>query len=459
MGDRSGVNVRLRRHVALSRREWLTLGACLLVVGATLGSFLILSSYEESHRAGASEAAAAQLDASRLNAFEWQTIAQGRLLAGSAARVDGLLGSIGGHLDRLPEGGGTPRQALGAYAAAIREEFRLLGAGRIEEARLVDEERVDPAFGELGTSLEHVASTNAAAARKAENVAKIGGSVVAVLGFTIVALLLLRFAAARRALFAAGFEEQLLRESDKAKSELISVVSHDLRTPLTSIVGYLEVIRDGEAGPLTAEQERFLAIVKRNADRLLTLANDLLFISRAEAGRIDLNFEELTLDRVAADAVENQRPDAVAHRVGLQLESSLSAPIMADRRRLDELIANLVSNAVKFTPAGGSVAVAVTSGEGCVRLEVSDTGVGIPLDQQEHLFERFYRSPDASGTPGAGLGLAIVKAIADAHDARITVRSRLGEGTTFRVEFPCLGGWDAPARPSAAPDESERAPS
>ena len=451
------MHVPLRRHVAPSRREWLTLAACLLVVGATLGSFLALGSYEQSHRAGASEAAAAQLDASRLNAYEWQTIAEGRLLAGSAARVDGLLASIGRHLDRLSHGGGPPREALGGYAAAIRVEFRLLGAGRLDRARVVDDERVDPAFEQLGATLARAASDNAAAARRAANIAKIGGVFVAGLGFLVVALLLLRFEAARRALFTAGFEEQLLRESDKAKSELISVVSHDLRTPLTSIVGYLEVIRDGEAGPLTAEQDRFLAIVKRNADRLLTLANDLLFISRAEAGRIELNFEELSLGGVAAEAVENQRPEAVAHEIDLRLEGGASAPIMADRHRLDELIANLLSNAVKFTPAGGSVAVAVTPGEGCVRLEVSDTGVGIPPDQQEHLFERFYRSPDASGTPGAGLGLAIVKAIADAHDARITVRSRLGEGTTFRVEFPCLGGWDAPGRASAAAEETERA--
>ena len=279
----------LRGHVSLSRREWLMLAACLVVVAATLGSFLALGSYAESRRAGASDAAAAQLDASRLNAFEWQTIAAGRLLPGSAARVDGLLASIGSHLDRLPAASGAPREALGGYAAAIREEFRLIGAGRIAQARTVDEERVDPAFEELGTSLELAANTNAATARTAEDVAKIGGAVVALLGFGVVALMLLRFAATRRALFAAGFEEQLLRESDKAKSELISVVSHDLRTPLTSIVGYLEVIRDGEAGPITPEQDRFLAVVKRNADRLLTLANDLLFVSRAEAGRIELN--------------------------------------------------------------------------------------------------------------------------------------------------------------------------
>ena len=161
-------------------------------------------------------------------------------------------------------------------------------------------------------------------------VAKVGGSAAAGVGFLVVALLLLRFAHARRALYAAGLEEQLLRESDKAKSELISVVSHDLRTPLTSIVGYLEVIRDGEAGPLTTEQERFLVIVSKNADRLLTLANDLLFISRAEGGRIELNFEELTLGRIAADAIENQRPDAVAHSIELRLEGCVSAPILAD---------------------------------------------------------------------------------------------------------------------------------
>ena len=144
------MKVRLHRHLSLSRREWSTLAACLAVMGATVGSFFALSGYEDSRRAGASEAAAAQLDASRLNAFEWQTIAEGRLLTGSAARGDRLLASIGGRLDRLPQGAGAPRRALVVYAAAIREEFRLLGAGRIDQARLVDGRRVDPAFEQLG---------------------------------------------------------------------------------------------------------------------------------------------------------------------------------------------------------------------------------------------------------------------------------------------------------------------
>jgi signal transduction histidine kinase len=125
--------------------------------------------------------------------------------------------------------------------------------------------------------------------------------------------------------------------------------------------------------------------------------------------------------------------------------------VIGDRRRLDDLIDNLLSNAVKFTPPGGSVQVAVRPVDGHVRLEVSDTGAGISAEDQEHLFERFFRSPDMMGMPGAGLGLAIVKAIADAHHARVSVRSVLGQGTTFLVEFPAAGlpGGDGGGGPGA----------
>ena len=229
-------------------------------------------------------------------------------------------------------------------------------------------------------------------------------------------------------------QNALLRDADRLKGELISVVSHDLRTPLTSIMGYLELILDEDDDRLTPEQRGFLEVIERNADRLLALVNDLLLISRAEAGKLELDLAEADLAEVAADVVEAQRPGAERLELELLL---VDEPVLAvvDRARIAELLENLVSNALKFTPAGGSVEVRVSRRDGAPVLEVADTGIGISAGDRNHLFERFFRSRRARKVPGVGLGLSIVKAIADAHGGRISVESGPGRGTTFRVEL------------------------
>ena len=229
-------------------------------------------------------------------------------------------------------------------------------------------------------------------------------------------------------------QNALLRDADRLKGELISVVSHDLRTPLTSIMGYLELILDEDDGRLTPEQRGFLEVIERNADRLLALVNDLLLISRAEAGKLELDLAEADLAEIAADVVEAQRPSAERLELELLL---VGEPVFAvvDRARIAELLENLVSNALKFTPAGGSVEVRVSRRDGAPVLEVADTGIGISAGDRNHLFERFFRSRWARKVPGVGLGLSIVKAIANAHGGRISVESMPGEGTTFRVEL------------------------
>jgi PAS domain S-box-containing protein len=229
-------------------------------------------------------------------------------------------------------------------------------------------------------------------------------------------------------------QNALLRDADRLKGELISVVSHDLRTPLTSIMGYLELVLDEAEGPLTAEQRGFLEVIERNADRLLALVNDLLLISRAEAGKLELDLAEADLEEVAADVVEAQRPRAEQLELELRLIGE-PVPAVVDRARIAELLENLVSNALKFTPPGGSVEVRVSRHGGAAILEVADTGIGVSADDRLHLFERFFRSRRARKVPGTGLGLAIVKAIVDAHGGRISVESRPKQGTTFRVEL------------------------
>jgi PAS domain S-box-containing protein len=229
-----------------------------------------------------------------------------------------------------------------------------------------------------------------------------------------------------------------LRTLDTMKDEFIALVSHELRTPLTSIRGYLELVTDGGAGELSEEQQHFLGVVARNAERLQSLVGDLLFVAQIEAGRLQLESGPVELEQIAAEAVETGRPVADQKGIELTLLAEPVPTLEGDRGRLGQLLDNFVSNALKFTPEGGSVEVRLREEENRAVLEVSDTGMGIPEAEQERLFERFFRSSTATAQAiqGTGLGLAISKAIAEAHGGRITFTSVENDGTTFRIEFP-----------------------
>jgi PAS domain S-box-containing protein len=229
-----------------------------------------------------------------------------------------------------------------------------------------------------------------------------------------------------------------LRELDRLKDEFVALVSHELRTPLTSIRGYLELVLEGEAGDLTDDQRQFLGVVERNAHRLLALVGDLLFLAQIEAGKLSLEIGAVDLSAIAAESVETARPLAEEKGITLTLATGPLALIAGDRARLAQLLDNLVSNGVKFTPAGGRVDVRVRGQRGQAVIEVRDTGMGIPSEEQKHLFERFFRTAQATeqAIPGTGLGLAISKAIVHGHGGQITLASSEGSGTTFRVSIP-----------------------
>jgi signal transduction histidine kinase len=237
----------------------------------------------------------------------------------------------------------------------------------------------------------------------------------------------------RKAEQAARLEVEQL---DRLKDELIAVVSHDLRTPLTSIMGYVELLREGEAGEVNAQQLQYLDAVQRSSQRLLRLVSDLLFIARVQEDRVELDLSEFDLADVAEEAVVASY--ARASVAGVELNAAVERPtlVRADRQRIEDLLDNLVSNAVKFTPEGGRVEVHVQTLDGAVMLDVSDTGIGIPAEDRRHLFERFFRSSNTGNVQGTGLGLAIVKAIVDAHGGSIDVNSEEGRGTTFSVVLP-----------------------
>ena len=228
------------------------------------------------------------------------------------------------------------------------------------------------------------------------------------------------------------------RELDRLKDDFVATVSHELRTPLTSMMGFLEMIRDGEAGQLTEDQKRFLAIIYRSSERLQRLVGDLLFVARLDASGLQLHFAPTRLDEIARELVDSSAALARAREVDLEPDLAETPALLGDHERLVQLVGNLLSNALKFTPAGGTVTVRTfVDGDSAV-LEVADTGIGIPAAEQDRVFQRFFRSSTATeqAIPGTGLGLVISRAIVEAHGGTITVTSKIGAGTCFRVELP-----------------------
>jgi signal transduction histidine kinase len=227
-----------------------------------------------------------------------------------------------------------------------------------------------------------------------------------------------------------------LLQLDAMKDEFISLVSHELRTPLTSIRGYVELLED-DAG-LTDEQRRFLGIVDRNAGRLLDLVSDLLFLAQVDAGQMTFDLQPVDLEAIVAECVESSLPAAGAKRIELRVQTEQLPEVEGDPLRLAQVLDNLVSNALKFTPEGGRVDVRLQATGGSAVIEVQDTGHGLAEDEREQLFERFFRSSGAAehAIPGTGLGLAIARTIVERHGGRIAFESSVGAGTTVRVELP-----------------------
>jgi len=231
-------------------------------------------------------------------------------------------------------------------------------------------------------------------------------------------------------------QNERLREVDRLKDELVSLVSHEFRTPLTSIRSYVELLL--EDGGLDAKQVRFLQVVERNSGRLLRLVNDLLLAVQADAGRLALTYSSVDPRRLVAECLQTVAPAVEAKQLAVDVAAEPVAPIEADAERLAQLLDNLLTNAIKFTPSGGSIGVSVSGDDGSVVFEVRDSGTGIPADQQAHIFDRFYRADAArkQAIAGSGLGLAVARAIVDAHHGGIAVQSENANGTTVRVELP-----------------------
>ena len=235
-------------------------------------------------------------------------------------------------------------------------------------------------------------------------------------------------------------ENRRLAELDALKSEFFAVVSHELRTPLTSIVGYTHLLKSLLNERESVEETEYLDAITRNVERLLRLAGDLVVLDSLETGNLPLRLSEIEVPRIVRAVGRTITPQANAGRVSVEVYPEPGPPLEADRDRIEQLVENLSSNAVKFTPPGGTVTIRARASDKGWQIDVADTGIGVPEDEVEHLEQRFFRGSNAlrRGLPGSGLGLAVARAIVDLHGGTMSLSSALGSGTTVSVLLP----WD-----------------
>ena len=248
-----------------------------------------------------------------------------------------------------------------------------------------------------------------------------------------------------------------LQELDRSKSEFLSTVSHELRTPLTSISGYVEMLEEADAGPINEQQMKMLEIVERNARRLRGLIEDLLTLSRIEVGAFRVNLEPVDVAEVIDSALAVIEP--TVRDKGLHLETIFGDDlglVQADRNQIERALLNLLANAAKFTPEGGTITVSASRAQAELLISVRDTGIGIPPDELEQLSTRFFRASNATerAIPGTGLGLTIVRSVIEHHGGTLEISSELGVGTNFIVRLPA--DRRSRPRPVAAPGARSR---
>ena len=232
---------------------------------------------------------------------------------------------------------------------------------------------------------------------------------------------------------------QKVQEANRLKTEFVTVVTHELRSPLTSIAGYLDLLLEEEGREGAEAREAYLQIVKRNADRLLELINDLLDIARLEAGKLELKRVPLDLEGLIQEVSGALRPQIEGKGQHLRLDLAAPLPVVTgDPERLTQILLNLVSNAHKYTPQGGSITVATRAERAGVCIAVQDSGIGLSSEEQQQLFTKFFRAqhPLVREAGGSGLGLAIARALVELHGGTITVVSAPGQGSTFNVTLP-----------------------
>lgn len=233
-----------------------------------------------------------------------------------------------------------------------------------------------------------------------------------------------------------------LKKSEKMRRDFVANVSHELRTPITSIKSYAETLQDA-AGALDKDtEEHFLSVIVNESDRMSKIVQDLLILSKFDAGSISFDFQEFSFEKSVKDVYSAQRLNAQSrhHEFSLEFKTQIPA-IIGDRARVEQVIINMVSNAIKYTPKGGIIRMTAGCEDGQVWCAVRDNGIGIPKEDVDHIFERFYRVDKARSreSGGTGLGLSIAYEIVERHGGSIAVKSTKGKGTTMTVMLPVEG--------------------
>jgi signal transduction histidine kinase len=387
---------------------------------------------------------------SNSQALEWEAIGRRRIDPVLRAKFAATNDQIKADLRRLRRDAGDAgrvqpiEQAYARYNHAVAFELSAIQRGQIALALRLDARSTDSSAETLN---DLVKTSRLKAHHDSGDAAQLAGLIgwMKMLVAAVATALLVRHAARSRARSARAEAEREslaelnrgLLEVDRIKGDFIATVSHELRTPLTSIRGYLELIG---ADPGLSEQGRgFLDVVDRNSERLQCLVADLLFVAQADADEYVLKLGLFCPQELVDQAVAAARPFAEVQQITLYADVDDVREVAGDRARLAQLLDNLISNALKFTPPGGRVDVRLRSTDaGSTVLEVADTGIGIPESEQDKTFERFYRATAATknAIAGTGLGLAIVKLTAEAHGGTVSVESNEGEGSTFRVVLP-----------------------
>lgn len=229
-----------------------------------------------------------------------------------------------------------------------------------------------------------------------------------------------------------------VERANRLKTEFLSNMSHELRSPLHTVLGFAELLSEEVAGPLNEKQRRFVDHIHKDSQHLLELLNDLLDLSKIESGHLDLKPEACDIVALLDEAISSLQSRAAAKSIDLQTDVPAPLSICADHLRFKQILYNLLANAIRFTPEHGRVCVAAAPRDGFVEISVTDTGIGIAPEQHEAVFDKFYqvRTATNGGGEGAGLGLAISKALVEQHGGRIRVNSRPGEGCCFTFTLP-----------------------
>lgn len=402
-------------------------------------------------------------------------------MARHIASADSLAATLSSY--NLEQESAQIRQSLARIKAAAASEYEAASQGRSRDAELISADSVLPEISRINTTVQQTETD--LRGRTAERVADAaevtidaqrtaaGALAIALLLAVLIGLWLLRsistpvfflergmkavadgdfsyrlpYTGTRRDEFGrlAGSYESMARqlaELDKMKAEFISVASHELKTPINVIIGYLELLREGIYGQLSAKQVEVTATIEKQAQTLTRLVRQLLDVSRFEAGGGKIEPRKIDLARFLHNLEAAFQGLAVQRGIGFILERSDSVPaeVHWDEDRMNEVLGNLLSNAFKFTGRGGDVTLALDREDSKVRITIRDTGAGIPVDQLPHIFEKFYQADNqaSAALKGTGLGLAIAKQIVEAHHGTISVYSTVGVGTTFNLTLPIV---------------------